>query len=384
MKIFFRSGKLARPYSRIQFFSNFLLVLFGVLLLWGKMSDWANWAWGRVVLHGLEGGLVGAICDWFAVWKTYRAVETESGTIAEQIGNWVSTDLLNHKYLKEYMDRILDHPENLETIFQFLEENLGNEQKVREVLDKVWDLVEDDIVSYLSNFQFSGTDQRILHDLNRRSEILETVRFLLGETLVKVVQEDEFHTRLEKVIHSFSFIAQIFVRFIGPERRLKEFGEGLKQGKSFETEEETVLSELVSLFAECADLYIGAWNELPISRKESAVRSLTGFGKEQMNRLLSDVIISHKNEFRNFNNLRDYAPVRTVVEFLRSKTDEGVSEYIGEQVSKSLKHLEPKRFRRNLEDKTRKVLEKIRINGSLLGLLVGGIIGLLEILLVNF
>ncbi|TGK36479.1 DUF445 family protein [Leptospira andrefontaineae] len=369
-----------KPYSKLQFVSNSLLVLFGSILLFGLWQKWSLYIWGNIFIHGLEGGLVGAICDWFAVWKTYKAVESESETIAEEIGHWVSSDLISEHKLKSYLDGILDEPENIQAIRELLDKYLKGEKEVREFLNLIWDKIEEDIVLYVSNFKFSGADKQILHELNSRKEILSTVRFLVGETLMKVSDHQDFGERVQRITKGLSFLAKPLIWLIDPQKRIKEFGEGLKEGKDFETEEEEVLFELYSIFSECVELYIGSWNEFPVERREEAVRALADFGREQLNRLISEVVLTHKEEISRLENLREYGPIRSFLEFLSSKTNESVSEYVGEQISKGLKLLEPKQFRENLELKTRRVLEKIRINGSLLGFLVGSAIGCVVLL----
>ncbi|WP_039948251.1 membrane protein [Leptospira fainei] len=371
---------VVKPYASLQIFSNSLLAIFGILLAWGLLSEWSRSAWGGVVLHGLEGGLVGAVCDWFAVWKTYRAVEIESETIAEEIGKWVSSDLVNEEKLKEYMDRILDDPDNISALSRLIETHLGGEQEVRNLLDSIWDKVEEDIVRYLTNFRFSGSDQEILRELNRRKEIFGTVRFLVGEALVKAADQADFKMRMDRITKSLSFFVKPLVWLIDPQKRMREFGEGLKDGKEFDSDEDGILYEVFSLFSDCADLYIGSWNDLPESTKEEAVRALTDFGKDQLNRLVTDVILLHMEDIKKLGNLREYGPARSILEFLRSRTNAGVSQYVGEQVARGLKLLEPRQFRINLEEKTRKVLEKIRINGSLLGFVCGTAIGLADFL----
>lgn len=370
-----------KPYSKLQFVSNSLFVIFGGLLVWGLVGKWDRFLWGNVLLHGVEGGLVGAICDWFAVWKTYRAVELQSEGIAEEIGKWVSTDLISEHKLKSYLDEILDDPENMDTLRSLLEKHLSGEKEIREILDLVWSKVEEDIVRYVTNFKFSGADKEILHELNRRKEILGTVRFLVGESLVKATNEEDFSERIQKITKGFSFLAKPLIWLIDPRKRIREFGEGLKEGRDFQTEEEGVLFEVFSLFSDCAELYVGSWNELPSEAREEAVRALADFGKEQLNRLATDLVLSHKEDLSRMENLREYAPIRILLEFLRSKTNESVSQYVGEQVAKGLKVLEPRKFRENLETKTRNVLEKIRINGSLLGFFAGTVIGVLISLL---
>ena len=74
-----------------------------------------------VLEHGLEGGLVGGLCDWFAVWKTYNAIETDSSAVAGEIGKWVAKDLLNQNTLKAQLNQIIEDPNNQREIISLVE-----------------------------------------------------------------------------------------------------------------------------------------------------------------------------------------------------------------------------------------------------------------------
>lgn len=72
-------------------------------------------------------------------------------------------------------------------------------------------------------------------------------------------------------------------------------------------------------------------------------------------------------------------PVREFFEFIEDKIDDQVSKFIGEKISERLKSQDPKDFRVNIEWKTRNILENIRINGTLLGFVLGLLIGSIKI-----
>ncbi|MBL0265876.1 MAG: DUF445 family protein [Leptospiraceae bacterium] len=64
---------------------------------------------------------------------------------------------------------------------------------------------------------------------------------------------------------------------------------------------------------------------------------------------------------------------------MEDKIDDQVSKFIGNKISERLKSQDPKDFRVNIEWKTRNILENIRINGTLLGFVIGLIIGAIKI-----
>ena len=94
-------------------------------------------------------------------------------------------------------------------------------------------------------------------------------------------------------------------------------------------------------------------------------------------------IVSERDRFRRVDRLRRYPPIakslRRVQEFLSGD----LSDRVGREVSKSLKELPAKEFRANLENRTRSHLEMIRINGTVLGFVIGLLIGVFQALVAS-
>ncbi|AYV57104.1 DUF445 family protein [Leptospira kmetyi] len=377
--MFFASESTRTPFRKRQLFSNSLLIGFSAailsILFFGNSEDSIT----KVVLSALEGGLIGGLCDWFAVWKTYKAIEEDSSTLASEIGNWVAGDLLHHEVIRSRIRTVLEDPSTRDDVHELLLETFGNEDKTNEVLNQLFSKVEEDIVQYVVHYQFSGTDVALLKELNRQKEIMDTIKLLIGESMIKVADTEEFKSLLQEILGKMNLVAQVVLSLVVDfPKKLKEYGNHVKQGLVIESKDEKTIEKLVNLMAASTETYISSWNELHLDQREKAVRSLMGFLKVQASRLLGTLIQTHLKEIGEIKTLQEYAPLRSVLEFVEKRVDEGVSGYIGRQITTRLQSLDPKDLRKNLEWKTRNVLETIRINGSILGFFLGSITGLIR------
>lgn len=378
--IFFASSKSVKtPFRKRQIFSNSLLVAFSAAILGILFFGNPETPISKIVLSALEGGLIGGLCDWFAVWKTYKAIEEDSSTLAGEIGNWVAGDLLHHEVIRSRIRMVLEDPTTRDDVHEVLLETFGNETKTSEVLNQLFERVEEDIVEYIVHYQFSGTDVALLKELNRQKEIMDTIKLLIGESMIKVADTDEFRSLLQEILGKMNLVAQVVLSLVVDfPKKLKEYGTHVKEGLVIESKDEKTIEKLVNLMAASTETYISSWNELPLEQREKAVRSLMGFLKDQASRLLGTLIQTHLKEIGEIKTLQEYAPLRSVLEFVEKRVDEGVSGYIGKQITTRLQSLDPKDLRKNLEWKTRNVLETIRINGSILGFFLGCATGLIR------
>jgi len=167
--------------------------------------------------------------------------------------------------------------------------------------------------------------------------------------------------------------------FINIPNIIKQYGEKLKSGEESFSENEQFLDEMVTIISMSADKYILSWQSLSVEQKTTAVQALITQLRETSLEIASKYILLHKNHIKASKTLRNYMPVREFFEFIEDKIDDQVSTFIGEKISERLKSQDPKDFRVNIEWKTRNILENIRINGTLLGFVIGLIIGAIKI-----
>ncbi|EKR25950.1 hypothetical protein C4X99_17445 [Leptospira interrogans serovar Geyaweera] len=376
---FFTKDLQKTPFRKRQTLSNSILIGFSAAILFILFLGNPETPIVKIILSALEGGLIGGFCDWFAVWKTYKAIEEDGSKLSTEIGNWVANDLLHHEVIRSRIRMVLEDPSTRNEVHEVLLETFGNEEKTKEVLNGLFSKVEEEIVQYLIHYQFSGTDVALLKELNRQKEIMDTIKLLIGESMIKVADTEEFKSLLQEILGKMNLVAQVVLNLIVDfPKKLKEYGNHVKQGLEIESKDEKTIEKLVSLMAASSETYISSWNELRLDQREKAVRSLMGFLKDQSSRLLAALIQTHLKEIGEVKTLQEYSPLRAVLEFVEKRIDENVSGYIGRQITVRLQSLEPKDLRKNLEWKTRNVLETIRINGSILGFFLGCITGLIR------
>lgn len=125
----FLSDSRKAPFRKRKFFSNSLLIGFSIAILFVLFFGDSETSIVKVVLSALEGGLIGGLCDWFAVWKTYKAIEEDSSKLSSEIGNWVADDLLHHEVIRSRIKMVLEDPSTRDEVHEVLLETFGDEEK---------------------------------------------------------------------------------------------------------------------------------------------------------------------------------------------------------------------------------------------------------------
>ena len=138
-----------------------------------------------IVEHGLEGGLVGGLCDWFAVWKTYNAIETDSNKVSIEIGKWVSKDLLNKNTLRAQLNRIIEEPENQKEIIALIETYFDTQENTKKILDDFWAKIETPVINYIVNYNW---DHCLDHTLVVDIDIVDLINYLVVRTFVDYIE----------------------------------------------------------------------------------------------------------------------------------------------------------------------------------------------------
>jgi uncharacterized membrane-anchored protein YjiN (DUF445 family) len=332
-----------------------------------------------IIEHGLEGGLVGGLCDWFAVWKTYNAIETDSNKVAIEIGKWVSKDLLNQNTLRAQLNRIIEVPENQKEIIALIETYFDTQENTKKILDDFWAKIESPVINYIVNYNFNSKEISIINDTANDKTIVSTVKICIGDTLMQISEEEKFKELLDRTIQEQNIITKLLSNFINIPELIRGYGEKLKSGETITSTEEHYVDEMVTLLSISADKYILAWDSLPVEKKNEAVTALIFKIKESVGNILARFIIEYKNDLKARKSLSEYKPVRDLFSFIEDKIDENVSSYIGDRISERLQSQDPKDFRDRIEWQTRNVLENIRINGTILGFFLGALLGLIQI-----
>jgi|JI9StandDraft_1071089.scaffolds.fasta_scaffold00139_26 uncharacterized membrane-anchored protein YjiN (DUF445 family) len=371
------------PYRKKQIVAVSLLFISGLslILLESGMILTTQESIRKILINAFEGGFVGGLCDWFAVWKTYNAIENDSLIVAEEIGQWVASDLLDKNTLKNQINEVLDSPETNEQIYKLLDTYFDTKENTKKILGNFWSKIESSVVEYIVHYNFSLSEMSLITNASSDQIIINTIKICVGDTLSKISEEEEFKNFVGKIVNQQNAMTKFVTMFINIPNIIKQYGEKLKLGEGEDSfsENEQFLDEMVTIISMSADKYILSWQSLSIEQKTSAVQALITQLRETSLEVAAKYILLHKNHIKASKTLRNYMPVREFFEFIEDKIDDQVSKFIGEKISERLKSQDPKDFRVNIEWKTRNILENIRINGTILGFVLGLIIGVLKL-----
>ena len=139
------------PYRKKQIIAISLLFISGISLIFLESGTvlTTHESIRKILVNAFEGGFVGGLCDWFAVWKTYNAIENDSLIVAEEIGQWVASDLLDKNTLKNQINDVLDSPETNEQIYKLLDSYFDTKENTKKILENFWAKIESSVVEYI-------------------------------------------------------------------------------------------------------------------------------------------------------------------------------------------------------------------------------------------
>lgn len=369
------------PYRKRKIISNILLIFASIgLVLANIYIEHDNTILSLAIYHGMEGGLIGGLCDWFAVWKTYRAIEENSPRVADEIGQWVATDLISHETLKAHINKILDDPQAKGELIRLANQYFASEEDVQQALHQIWLRIEDPIIDYIVDYDLNLQELEIVKTTVYDDKILKTLKFCIGETLMEVSQSEKMKNFLNAFAESKNFILKMVVTVYSQNLTdaLKNYGQKLCSNQALISEDEKLVDEAISLIALSATEYVASWNSLDRQTRQEALRSIIHNLKYMTEGIFTRFIMSHKERIRESKALRHYLPIKIILEFLENRMDSSVSNFIGKKIAERLKSQNPRDFRFRMEWKTRRILENIRINGTLLGFGLGALFGVVQ------
>ncbi|HMW07862.1 MAG TPA: DUF445 family protein [Leptospiraceae bacterium] len=368
------------PYRKKQIIAVSLLFLSGIslILLETKLILANQEMIRKILINAFEGGFVGGLCDWFAVWKTYNAIENDSLIVADEIGQWVASDLLDKNTLKNQINEVLDSAETNAEIYKLLDTYFDTKENTKKILENLWIKMEPSVIEYIVHYNFSLSEMSLITNASSDQIIINTIKICVGDTLSKISEEQKFKEFIAKIVSQQNAMTKFVSIFINIPSIIKMYGEKLKSGDDSFSENEQFLDEMVTIISMSADKYILSWQSLSTERKTVAVKALITQLRETSLDVAAKYIILHKNHIKASKTLRNYMPVREFFEFIEDKIDDQVPQFIGHKISERLKSQDPKDFRVNIEWKTRNILENIRINGTILGFFLGLLIGVLK------
>ena len=132
---------------------------------------------------------------------------------------------------------------------------------------------------------------------------------------------------------------------------------------------------LLSAFSHFKCEYLKTWNHLTIKERQVAVEHLVDPLVGQLIKAIATVVYGETEKIQAASTLRAFAPARLAVEWIVDHLADDQMDVVAKAVVDTLKKIDSGEFAKTFESHTRLYLELIRINGTGLGFLLGGLLG---------
>ena len=404
-----------KKHKRIATSLFFLMALIYGLMVYLQLDS--PRAWMGYVESFSEAGMVGALADWFAVTALFRhplglkiphtnLIERKKNDLGENLGKFVNDNFINPENIRPYIERLnivkivsnwLSRPNNQKV----LEEEILNllNKIIRELEDEeVENFLSEKGIELLKSIDYPKITSSGLHYLIDRNEHINLLENLLPQIKEYVYESQDLIK--EKISENRPFIAFLAGKKISRElteglisfieeveldknhfvrkkltQNLDRFADDLLTSPSWQNKFDQLKEELI--IPENLEKYTHAvWQAI----KQTLVQNL-----EDSDSLLKNYI--HKNVQKLAHNLETDEEMnqrinRWIQHFayrmiLKNRTQ------VERLISKTVESWEGKELSDKLELEVGKDLQFIRINGTLVGGLVGLIIHTLTVLFIS-
>lgn len=404
-----------KKHKRIATSLFFLMALIYGLMVYLQLDS--PRAWMGYVESFSEAGMVGALADWFAVTALFRhplglkiphtnLIERKKNDLGENLGKFVNDNFINPENIRPYIERLnivkivsnwLSRPNNQKV----LEEEILNllNKIIRELEDEeVENFLSEKGIELLKSIDYPKITSSGLHYLIDRNEHINLLENLLPQIKEYVYESQDLIK--EKISENRPFIAFLAGKKISRElteglisfieeveldknhfvrkkltQNLDRFADDLLTSPSWQNKFDQLKEELI--IPENLEKYTHAvWQAI----KQTLVQNL-----EDSDSLLKNYI--HKNVQKLAHNLETDEEMnqrinRWIQHFayrmiLKNRTQ------VEQLISKTVESWEGKELSDKLELEVGKDLQFIRINGTLVGGLVGLIIHTLTVLFIS-
>lgn len=336
--------------------------------------------WAAVLLHGLEGALVGGACDWFAVVKTYRAVELHRDDVADGIGDWVRDELLSEHVIRAQVDAVLDSEATRDALYAKLDKELGSRDEMMVKIQDVVANIEGRIVPMAVDYELADPSESPLDMVTGDERMEPVLRTCLAEAMITILDQPAAAELVDTALKQYVGI----FRSLGiakKERVLQELKTGVIsfRDNSLDGGDNALVTRLEAqapaLLATGVSAYLHAWNSLTVEERTGAVTAMLEQARPIVVAAVASWIEAQRDQLRRLATLKDYELAVGIRNLLVDRIDRSVSDGVGNAVRESLKEQPASEFRRMLEWQTRSHLEMIRLSGTMMGVAVGAVLG---------
>lgn len=365
--------------SRKMIFSTTLLIIAAAGLLTTHFGLIPVGSFTRTILeHAFEGALIGGLCDWFAVEKTYKAIETNHHAVARGIGRYVRHQVLDASVIRTRILALLDDPATMTSLREQVDGVFESEHVIAKHMRAAWEPLRHPVCNWIAALDLTEERYNRLDEVLSDKIVVETAKTCLIKSFNECTYTAEFK-ELEDSLRE-KLLGNGYKRWIetglrAVTRNDQTYFQHIANAIANGTADDRLMQQVTSAFVQFKKRYIISWNSLSLdSRRDAATRLIDPIA-DQLVTSISNVAFNQMRTMRENTSLRSIAPIRMPVEFLASRISDEHLDYLSEAVVKSLMQVDSQSFAATFEMHTRAYLENIRINGTGLGFILGGFVG---------
>lgn len=332
--------------------------------------------WVVLVRHGFEGAFVGGLCDAFAIWRMYAAIEVEYQPLSERVSQFVVGGILRPETLIAEMRDTLDAAETTRALMSFVRDHFPTK---RLVVARCLDFWEAHLHALL-------VKRMVTADLTAWTAQPESVTGLMGRPEVRVVVrkclaaalDDEARAqRLHQAI-GLKWWAKAVIR----EKRLLDMLRDVVA--ALDAAPEPGGGEVGKLVFDYVTAYVSAWSALDEAERTAAAEQLVEAIGPPMVTRLAELLWDEREDLIDYLGSGAAVSKHPFVEFVLDRIEPIVRQnprVIEKLLHDKLQAMGGAGVRHLVESNTRPHLDKIQLNGTLLGAAIGALVGLAAVLM---
>ncbi len=368
------TSEAQRASRRVVLFAHALLVAvvtatLCVVALWPASREPT---WRAIALHGLEGALVGGICDWFAIAKTYKAIEEQAAAVATGIGAWVGHQLLAGHAVQAMLTRVLDDPKRRKHVYDAVDQLVGTQQDAEALVGRTWARIEGTVAAALAEQDFTRVSLPSGGALLDDEDVSDAIQTCSRRAMGAVAADPAFREQFDDALPGG--MIGLGLKLAKPLDRVQRWAEAEPTGDAGPVD--PALAELVATALKVATRgYIANWQGLSAAQRLRAATALVHSLREPISVHLGRGLCAERDRLRALDRLNGHPLAARIGEVAEAVLNESFSAGVAALVTESLASLSGPGLRAMVEEQTGRYLHRIRISGTALGLVVGSVLG---------
>ncbi len=363
-------------------------------------------AWGTVLRHAFEGAVVGGLCDAYAIWKVYRKIEENFVQVTDEVSVAVIDDMVQPESVVTELTQRLHEPRFARDLMDRVEALAPDEQSIRTFIQDVW---QESLRGWLVEWLVAADPREALEGGERNALVAavvtdDEIRGVVHRCLRQAVDHPGRSAAMYQAIREQYGDRTVFeippVPIVKP-RPTPVSLESVLRHTLDEAGLRAGLLKLVDALAEppgergpvpdqlrdYALAYVTAWTEMSIEERTQAAEQLVDRVAPSVLDSAAQTLWEHRVALQQV--VQQDLPLNAIplVDYVSDEVSELVRDQLSDLDERSQELLQgrlaamgPRRFRMMLESRTRGELDWIQVNGSLLGFVLGGIVGSLDYL----